>query len=1311
MASTSSSRRTRRTSGHRAPIDDDDDDQSNDFISAADLMPSAFMPRPPPSPERSQTDHTISTSAPSVPNSTLPAAVGAASPAKLPTTSQRQRQQRRKSNNSTGNSTSNSGDSTTNNTTATTTTTNNNNNNNNNKKKVVAEKKRPPRTTIYKNILTINGDGYQGSNGAHGSDGTILLETNHGGHGQDATNPERGENGKDLFVQLSTTDHNAGVRLYAMATEELLLDDVYQLKRAPTLKWSARGGTGGNGANGGNGCSGLPGLNGVDATKDKPGTNGKDGGNGGNAGSGTSGADGGDGGKVRILIEERDLYLLMLVEPCGYTESLLTGGKSGSKGRHGEAGSAGPGGRGGRALVYEEEVAGEEMSTLPSSTAPRRKSAVAGQSSLSGAGTVATSGSGDNVKETQTIVIKIPGGIDGKDGVKGTTPTDPLVDGKGGDLGTFKIQVVGHEDAEPYQGRYDLELVDWQLQGKSPMAGGECEFGDLLGVHSVVVRNTGKMPTPSSQIIRLLIRDNHDPIVNPLLGDACIPAGTMLPAGETCVSEGELPFFAGYPMEVDDPDDFDPLRHTTHFHLQAYQMGPSNGNKLTSDFSREYKGFHKGEGIPITYRYPVENTDGVVGVQSLFPTEETYVLLKLDNVGLESLGGFDHPDESNQRRVSVRYFVNKAPIYNTTSADALHFGKTKMALAEGGELPAETVSLAGNGKLLDIPTIHPGTSFTFRTKVAFDAAVPFYSRSALQVDILIETLPLPDGVEIVHDATAPKSNLPQMSVIQRRKLELFCEPKYDPQPTNKIVLVTSIATTKDQYENWTKAVFEKSWNVGYETYSVSRYGTLDPNFVLEDGATTLREAFRNKLVVLLTEPFVPDPCLDGESGQPIQPHRMLLHGCMEQSSGFEPSTKWLVVGGNADMHRDLLEGHLSVDEPDERDAEFNDVYAFQKHVQHRVQEESALGRGGEHLPIRQDSILVDLPQGSEAKKLSRVAESLSEWLQQHDPLCQYTVEYEEDAFEEGKKKLMRKRSLGTLRVRRGYCRSQNSVVVVLGKYAMERKSIQSEAMLMSMAEAVSHDMRVTLFCDAIRAGLPQATLTALKYAAVSDLIREQVIFLECRMKMNEDLELSFPTIGSFLDNVDVLSLIRDCKMSIALKTKARQEFSDLLARFELVANSKDLRPRFAVMGRGKKKTTHEAMLGIVDRLRTQWKTVLDNASIEARKKALKEETKAFLKEDTGKKNLNVRADQRWIQGLNYVHSTENEVAFGIANSSKRLIELDVDSEKDNYKISAPSVRVYSSSAMRKVFANQHRRMDRATQIAEAVRSKRAASIL
>lgn len=417
---------------------------------------------------------------------------------------------------------------------------------------------------------------------------------------------------------------------------------------------------------------------------------------------------------------------------------------------------------------------------------------------------------------------------------------------------------------------------------------------------------------------------------------------------------------------------------------------------------------------------------------------------------------------------------------------------------------------------------------------------------------------------------------------------------------------------------------------------------------------------------------------------------------MQQSSGYDPSTRWLVVGTNEAIHKEMLNSHLGKDTIVEGD--YPDISTFQKQTAKLLDERSELGRAGEDIPLRTDVISVSI-KGSEAvKKLKKESESLAAFLKEKDPLSQFTIEYIDverdtmgDEAKGGKGRLRRasfmtlkKKSSSILVIRRGFSRTMNSVVCVLGKYTAEGKTIKSKGMIMSIAEAMSKDMRLDVLCLTIRLDFPDETIKALTFAAVSDMIRESSVFLDCEMKMNDDLELSFPSIGECLESIEILSLIRDCKNDRALRERATQAFSELLARFELVANSKDLRPKFTLAGRTKKKETKKSMNEVVERLRVQWKSVIDPDLIDRRKKEIKDEVKEFLKEDLGsKKTVKYRVDRKWLQGLNYLHSTANDAAFGIANVSKRLIELDVDdiSEVDYYKILAPSVRVYSMTAM------------------------------
>jgi hypothetical protein len=673
----------------------------------------------------------------------------------------------------------------------------------------------------------------------------------------------------------------------------------------------------------------------------------------------------------------------------------------------------------------------------------------------------------------------------------------------------------------------------------------------------------------------------------------------------------------------------------------------------------------------------------------------------LDNVGADSLGGYDvEKTIDNPRRVAVRYFYLRSKQYDMPS-NVIHCS------THSGDSDGRMIDLVNNPKLLDVPEILPGESHDVKIKLALGTQVPLYSRMWLIADVFIQTLKLPKGIKIEQENYDSDPRMPNMSVVQRRKIEFVCEPMYDEVENAKIVFITSYATTRIQFETWTDYVATETLNLKYEVFSVSRYGSLDPAFMLESGKT-LRDAFRKKLVIVLTEKFK-ENARDKEA---ICPLHLFPNGCMQQTSGYEPSTRWLIIGANDTMNKDLLQQHLAV-EPEET-ADFPDVSSFQKHIVKLTEGRAAAGHEKDDLPIRMDRVNVSIPtskEGKAAAKLQKAAESLAEWLRHNDPLSQYVIEYHDEEFEAHKKGLI-KRQQTYFEVRRGFCRSLNSVVCVAGKYTAEQKQIKSNGVIMSIAEAMSREMRVSFLAEAIRDNMPDKIITAFKYACVGEMIRDCTVFLESEMKMNDDLELSFPSIASLLDSVELLTVIRDCKTWQELKRRTCEELSDLLARLELVANSKDLRPRFSIKGvSNKKKTTLEAMGEIVSRLRVQWKSVISAERIEEIKKALKLEIKGFLKEDTGKKVVNVRVDRRWIQGLNYVHSTENDVAFGIANASKRLIELDLDAQTDNYKIPAPSVRVYSSTEMRALREEVDYRQERCNLVSNSFRLRRQFSVV
>jgi len=271
-------------------------------------------------------------------------------------------------------------------------------------------------------------------------------------------------------------------------------------------------------------------------------------------------------------------------------------------------------------------------------------------------------------------------------------------------------------------------------------------------------------------------------------------------------------------------------------------------------------------------------------------------------------------------------------------------------------------------------------------------------------------------------------------------------------------------------------------------------------------------------------------------------------------------------------------------------------------------------------------------------------------------------------------------------VHQGFSRTRNSALIVSalpGRNTSNPRVIDSSAMLMAIAQAMSRETRVLEYCKAFEKDIPDRDKVLLSYrtAVVTDLIREVSIFLDGKMEVNEDIELSFPSMGTFLDNVEVVALMRKTRASVNedFKLRVQNEFNALSASFAAVAHSKDLRPRFAMFGKNKKTkaSTHDALTIIDDRLRKQWKSILDDSVVESNRKVIKESVRRFLMVDAGK-NANVRADKRWIQGLNHVHSLKNTQSFGPETVRiSRLVELDC-TEDEQSKIPGVSVRMFGA---------------------------------
>jgi len=652
------------------------------------------------------------------------------------------------------------------------------------------------------NKIALRGDGEDGKdgvNGPAGEDGSASDDNIHAKDGQSGTEPEKGQDGEDVTLTLETVSKSAQKMILVRATTPnrgVIWDEMYSMDAVPTVRWSSNGGDGGEGSSGGNGGNGANGIDGSDAMPpDIEGSDGGPGGNGGKGGAGTNGADGGNGGHITVQVKEKDLYLLMTVDPCRVRQNLLLGGHGGKAGEHGTGGKAGNAGNGGKPLTIL-------------------------------------------VGEGKKKKLTISGGNEGNRGADGVTPPWDLHNGADGRIGSFKIEVVDKPD-ESYPGIYDISFENLHLEGTSPMANpSDCEFGDIISIRNIKIKNKGQMPIPKNQEIHFSIKDDEHPNVNPLIArkDAFLPSGTICGEGESAVSEGELRFFSGFPGEVDDDYDFDALTQKATLRIQAFQYGPIeiDGKVRNSEFKREFHNFHsspeenvlilsyaigseapltaKENGAVINLRYPIENSDGIKALRSLSPGEETLMSFNLENVGAQPLGGYDVDSIQSPRRLALRCFYLRSRKYDLP-VDYVHFCTNHTDDQEGKE-----IDLSSNPVLIDVPKIAPGNTHDCKNRFSLGRETPLYSRMALIVDVFIQSLPVPKGIKVSMENYDEDDRMPPMSIVQRRKIEFICEPKFEEKEGSKIVLVTSLSTTRAQFETWTKFVLTETLNLEYEVF-------------------------------------------------------------------------------------------------------------------------------------------------------------------------------------------------------------------------------------------------------------------------------------------------------------------------------------------------------------------------------------------------------------------------------------------------------------------------------------------------------------
>lgn len=314
-------------------------------------------------------------------------------------------------------------------------------------------------------MVTINASGDNGINGLNGI-GYVYSHHNQARDGANATNGTPGTNGGIINVVLRTIDYDR-IQIFGSYVKnniEYPINQSFYIDRtvfdSPVnlINLIAKGGNGGNGGNGYDGENGKSGEDGRRASEFFSGTNGTNGQDGGNAGAGTNGQDGGTGGKIHVSVSEEDMYLLV------YLNCDVSGGLGGQAGLHGRAGSGGSGGSGGRAYSWTTQ----ELEFCHHK----------------------------NQEITVTKYHHNPGGSDGSRGRDGQRVNINLKKGNNGNVGELIVSIGNISTSITNNNIYNTVI-------KKMVIDDVYEFGESIVINKIECENTGKIPTPKFQSIRI----------------------------------------------------------------------------------------------------------------------------------------------------------------------------------------------------------------------------------------------------------------------------------------------------------------------------------------------------------------------------------------------------------------------------------------------------------------------------------------------------------------------------------------------------------------------------------------------------------------------------------------------------------------------------------------------------------------------------------------------------------------------------------------------------------------------------------------
>ncbi len=696
----------------------------------------------------------------------------------------------------------------------------------------------------HKQNVSITANGNPGINGNPGSPGHYGHRPGgDGGRGGNASTPTEGQAGGSCLLEIhSATSHSSIEQSHLLLRgherpthqKEQPFQHTIHESQLGNILIEAVGGRGGKGAYGGPGGDGARGSKGADATRYSSGGNGGRGGDGGDGGLGTSGARGGQGGQCTVALEESNMFALMAIERSERTTSLVHGGAGGHRGQHGPGGVGGPGGPGGSSYSWTET----EYYT-----------------------------DNEGNQQSRTTYHSNPGGSSGPRGSNGWTPTAPLHHGDAGNDGVFKF-VVKKPDGTSliYRDRYDLEVSSFSIQ-EDPREDldGIMEFGEIIHITNLTLKNIGGMPTPPHQRVRVIIKPSTwiRPLDMELFLDHSIQPDEEYTIPGTLAFQIPLPTIQGPGEPFIARDTVEPI---------MIQLGPEPPYTLARDapFQRIYQ--NSTFTLPLVAQFPIENRQGIIGLRSLAPGETTSLFIDIANISNSDIG-IHAPRE---RRVGIQ--IELAQSEGTTLDDFIFQTPTGDTI----DLSSQTDEF--NGYFGEIPIIKTHASAHAEFNFGFTKSAPPYSSVTLRASIWIEEF---------HNKGAWR-------LVQQRVATFRAEPAYRYTPGANILLVTNNNTSRQAFLAWSTLLHDHL-ELPFDHWSLARYGHFDQGLDLDDG-TNLRVQMEDRIALILNNKFQPRG-KEKESDLPTD----YIKGADVRYGATSNNTHFLMIGSPEFQAKQLLE--------------------------------------------------------------------------------------------------------------------------------------------------------------------------------------------------------------------------------------------------------------------------------------------------------------------------------------------------------------------------------------------------------------------